>query len=128
MALLRGLHLGNDWKEQILAWPKPPDELARQASECTRLLERLKRAREMYLAGGIDRERYAREQNECKALCWPKSTSVRKSAGKRAGWLAHERSEGERSVRSCAQSRVQHGYVNPGVSYIEGQRGCASSP
>ena len=40
--------------------------MARQAAERARLIERLKRARELLLAGDIDREHYAQEQRDCK--------------------------------------------------------------
>jgi hypothetical protein len=58
--------LQDDWKERMLAQESPPQELSRQAAECSRLLERLQRVQELYLAGDIDRERYAQEQADCR--------------------------------------------------------------
>jgi site-specific DNA recombinase len=66
VGLLRTLSLPPDWQAQLLAQPSPPDELARQAAERSRLKSRLERVRELYLAGDMDRERYVQEQRDVK--------------------------------------------------------------
>jgi len=42
-------------------------------------------------------------------LCWPKSTSVRKPAGKDSGLLASERPKSGELVRCTVQSRASTG-------------------
>jgi len=66
VGLLRDLRLPPDWRGQLLAQPSPPQELARRDAELARLKARLERVRELYLAGEIDRERFAQEQRDGK--------------------------------------------------------------
>jgi site-specific DNA recombinase len=64
--LLRSLCLPSDWQDQLLAEPSPPEELAQQAAERSRLESRLRRVQELYLAGDLDRDRYDQEQRDIK--------------------------------------------------------------
>jgi hypothetical protein len=66
VGLLRALSLPSDWQAQLLAQPSPPEELAQQAAERSRLQSRLERVQELYLAGDMDRDRYVQEQREIK--------------------------------------------------------------
>jgi len=65
VGLLRGLRLPPDWQGRLLAQPSPPQELARRTP--TGAAEGPAGAvRELYLAGEIDRERFAQEQRDGK--------------------------------------------------------------
>jgi site-specific DNA recombinase len=66
VGLLRRLRLPPDWQRQLLDQPSPPEELARRDANLGRLKVRLARVRELYLAGDIDRDRYAQEQQDVK--------------------------------------------------------------